>query len=129
MKKDAKLNAWLRVVKQNKVPPPFEKWTNADDLQLEEAKSDIVKMAHTHLGHMEVLKKKELVLVAPAMLQEEFGQLVANRHLLIVDSMCVSMSTSANELIVGSPANSDAPVDTPPHQWKRRGQFRSIIFN
>ncbi len=71
-------------------------------------------MAHTHLGHMKALKKKELVLVARTMLQEEFDQLVADRHSLIVDSMCVSTSTSANKLIVGSPANSNAPVDTPP---------------
>ena len=119
MKKDAKLNAWLRIVEQNKVPPPFEKWTDADDMQLEEAKSDIVEMEHTHLGHMETLKKKELILAARAMSQEEFDQLVADRHSLVGDSMmCVSLPTSeaapANELIVDPPPNSDALVDTPP---------------
>jgi hypothetical protein len=119
MKKDAKLNAWLRIVEHNNVPPPFEKWTDADDMQLEEAKSDIVKMEHTHLGHMEALKKKELVLAARAMSQEEFDQLVADRHSLVGDSMmCVSLPTSeaapANELIVDPPPNSDAPVVTPP---------------
>ena len=62
---------------------------------------------------MEDLKQKRH-LAARAMLQEEFDQLVANRHSLIVDSMCVSMSTSANKLIVSSPANSNALVDTPP---------------
>ena len=31
---------------------------------------DIVNMAHTALGHMEELKKKELVLAARAMKQE-----------------------------------------------------------
>ena len=49
MKKDAKLNVWLRIVEQNNVPPPFKIWTVADDLQLEEAQSDIVEMEHTHL--------------------------------------------------------------------------------
>ncbi len=112
MKKDAKLNAWLRIVKQNEVPPPFEKWTNANDLKLEEAKPDIVEMEHTHLGHMEALKKKELVLAARAMSQEEFDQLVANRQSLIVNS--TSEEPPANKLIVDSPSNSDAPVDTPP---------------
>ncbi len=77
---------------------------------------------------MEALKKKELVLAALAMLQEEFDQLVADRHSLIVDSMCVSMSTSANEVIVGSPATLTHRL-IPPHQWKRRGQFRRIIYN
>jgi len=33
-------------------------------------------MAHTALGQMEALKKKELVLAARAMLEEEFNQLV-----------------------------------------------------
>jgi hypothetical protein len=107
------------VLEQNKVPPPFEKWTDADDMQLEEAKSDIVEMEHTHLGHMEALKKKELVLAARAMSQEEFVQLVADRHSLVGDlMMCVSLPSSeaapANELIVDPPPNSDAPVDTPP---------------
>ena len=121
MKKDAKLNVWLRIVEQNKVPPPFEKWTDADDMQLEEAKSDIVEMEHTHLGHMEALKKKELVLAARAMSQEEFDQLVADRHSLVGDSMFASISTSANELSVDSPPNSNAPVDTPPPVYDEGG--------
>ena len=37
-------------------------------------------MAHTALGHMEELKKKELVLAACAMSQEEFDKLVAARN-------------------------------------------------
>ncbi len=35
-----------------------------------------IEMAHTALGQMEALKKKELVLAARAMLEEEFNQLV-----------------------------------------------------
>jgi hypothetical protein len=50
---------------------------------------------------VEDLKQKRH-LAARAMSQEEFDQLVADRYSLIVDSMCVSMPTSANELIVGS---------------------------
>ena len=50
MKKEEKKNTWLRIV---------ELRTVADDLLLEEAQSNIVEMAHTHLGHMEALKKKE----------------------------------------------------------------------
>jgi len=119
IKKDAKLNTWLRIVEQNKVPPWFKKWTYANNVQLEEAKSDIVEMEHTRLGHMEALKKKELVLAAHAMSQEEFDQLVADRHSLVGDSMMfVSLHTSeavpTNQLIVDPPPNSDAPVDTPP---------------
>ncbi len=36
-------------------------------------------MVHTALGHMVVLKKKELLLAAREMSQEEFNQLVAAR--------------------------------------------------
>ncbi len=94
------------------MPSPFEKWTNANDLKFKEAKLDIVEMEHINLGHMKVLKKKELVLAACAMSQEEFDQLVADRQLLIVNS--TSEEPPANKLIVDSPSNSDAPVDTPP---------------
>jgi hypothetical protein len=48
----------------------FEKWTNADDIKLLEAQSDVVEMAHTALGHLEAPKKKELVLAALTMRQE-----------------------------------------------------------
>ena len=64
----------------------FEKWTNADDLKLLEAQADVVEMAHTALGHLEALKKKELVLAALTMTQEEFDKFAANRNELIVES-------------------------------------------
>ena len=64
----------------------FEKWTNADDLILLEAQADVVEMAHTALGHLEALKKKELVLAALTMTQEEFDKFAANRNELIVES-------------------------------------------
>jgi hypothetical protein len=43
-------------------------------------------MAHTALGHLEDLKKKELVLAAMAMSNEEFDRMVAQRNQLIVES-------------------------------------------
>ena len=45
-------------------------------MRLEEAQLDVVEMAHTALGQMEALKKKELILAARAMSEEEFNQLV-----------------------------------------------------
>jgi hypothetical protein len=58
MKKEEKLSAWVAIVKHGKAPLSFEEWTDADDLKLLEAQSDVVKMAHTALGHLEALKKK-----------------------------------------------------------------------
>jgi hypothetical protein len=86
MKKEGKLSAWVAIVNRGKEPPSFEKWTDADDIKLLEAQSDVVEMAHTALGHLEALKKKELVLVALTMTQEEFDKLVAGRNELIVES-------------------------------------------
>jgi hypothetical protein len=62
-----------------KPPPSYEKWTHKDEVKLEEAQSDFVEMAHTALGHMVALKKKELLLAAREMSQEEFDHLVAAR--------------------------------------------------
>jgi hypothetical protein len=62
-----------------KPPPLFKKWTNEDEVKLEEAQSDIVEMMHTALGHMVALKKKELLFAVHEMSQEEFDQLVAAR--------------------------------------------------
>ena len=76
MNKEQKISKWGRIVSSGKRPPSYEKWTEVDELRLEEAQSDVVEMAHTALGQMEALKKKELVLAAHAMLEEEFNQLV-----------------------------------------------------
>ena len=83
----------------------FEKWTNADDLKLLEAQADVVEMAHTALGHLEALKKKELVLAALTMTQEEFDKFAANRNELIVEYSGDDHPTSNapipdNELVV-----------------------------
>ncbi len=50
-------------------------------MSLEEVQSDISDISHTALGHFEEPKKKELVLAARAMLQEEFDKLVAARNM------------------------------------------------
>ncbi len=42
-------------------------------------------MAHAAIGHLEALKKKELVLAAMMMTEEEFQKLAANRSVLIVE--------------------------------------------
>ncbi len=65
-----------RIVTSGKPPPSYEILTEEDELRLEEGQSDVVEMAHTALGQMEALKKKELVLAACAMSEEEFNQLV-----------------------------------------------------
>ena len=51
-----------------------------------EAQSDIVDMAHTALGQLEALKKKELTLAAMMMSEDEFDKLAANQKKLIVES-------------------------------------------
>jgi hypothetical protein len=77
MNKEQKLSKWGRIVSSGKPPPSYgNKWTEVYELRLEEAQSDVVKMAHTAPGQMEAPKnKKELVLVAHAMSEEEFNQL------------------------------------------------------
>ena len=63
-------------------------------------------MAHTALGHLEALKKKELLLAALLMTQEEFNQLAAERDKLIVESADSNdeplIFDAPNELIVGN---------------------------
>ncbi len=70
MNKDKKLAEWLKIVGLRKSPPSFDTWADEDEVRLEEAQSDIVVMGHTALGHMEELKKKELMLAACAISQE-----------------------------------------------------------
>ena len=104
--KDKKLAEWLRIVGSRKSPPSFEKWTDEDEVRLEDAQSDIVDMAHMALGHMEELKKKELVLAARAMSQEEFNKLVAARNEATFDLFLASVGdddddrTDANGAII-----------------------------
>jgi hypothetical protein len=90
MKKEDKLVAWLAIINSWKAPPSFERWTDDDDAKLLEAQSDIIKMAHTAMGHLEVLKKKELVMAEMTMTEEEFQKFAANRNAFIVESAASS---------------------------------------
>ncbi len=117
MKKEEKLIAWLAIVDRGTALPSFEKWTNANNIKLLEAQLDVVEMAHTALGHLEALKKQELVLAALTMTQEEFDKLAADRNQLIVESSGNDHPNSdapipANELVVAlSIVFTDKPVD------------------
>jgi len=108
----------VAIVNHGKVPPSFEKWTNADNIKLLEAQSDIVEMAYTALGQLEVLKKKELVLAVLTMTQEEFDKLEADGNELIVESSSndhpnSDASIPVNELVVAlSDVFTDKSVDT-----------------
>jgi len=83
MKKEEKLAAWVDIVSSgSRAPPSYKKWTEVDDGKLLEAQSDIVEMAHTALGHLEELKKKEMVLAAMTMSNDEFDQLISQRNQL-----------------------------------------------
>ena len=70
--------------------------TNNNDAKLLEAQTDIVEMAHTALGHLEALKKKELALAATAMTNGEFGKLAADRKKMIVELAAVSSDDHPN---------------------------------
>ena len=74
LNREEKLAKWGRIVTSMKPPPLYDKWTSKDEVKLEEAQLDVVEMAHTALGHLVALKKKELLLAAREMSQEEFDQ-------------------------------------------------------
>jgi hypothetical protein len=94
IKKEDKLAAWVAIVGLS-----FERWTNTDNAKLLEVQSNIIKMAHMALGHFEALKKKELILAAMTMTQEEFDTLAVARNALIVKS--------------SAPGNNHPDIDAP----------------
>ncbi len=104
MKKDEKLAVWVVIVSRGQAPPPYKRWSGVDDAKLLEAQSDIVEMAHAAIGHLEELKKKELVLAAMTMSSKEFNQLVAQKNQSIVESAVASGNAHIN---------SDAPIPPP----------------
>jgi hypothetical protein len=93
MKKEAKFVAWMEIKNRGKAPPLFKRWTDGNKEKLLEAQSDAAKMAHTVLGHLKVLKKKELLLAALMMSQNKFDKLAAEREKLIIES---SLSAEGN---------------------------------
>jgi len=115
MKKEEKVAAWVDIVSSGREPPSDERWTEVDEAKLLEAQSDIVEMAHTALGHLEELKKKELVLAAMTMSNEEFDRLVAQRNQLFVNSaVAVGSGEVQPEVTVASTATAgdNASTDT-----------------
>jgi hypothetical protein len=112
MKKDEKLAAWVAIDSSGREPPSFERWTDADNAKLLEAQSDVVEMAHTALGHLEELKKKELTLAAMTMSQEEFDQLVEQRNALIAESAVVSGNNHPNPSAPTMTTGDNASADT-----------------
>ena len=73
-----------------------------------QAQFNIVDMAHTALGQLEELKKKELLLSALMMSHDEFKQLAADQENLIVDSSSLPNTVAPNPaslLIVDSVDN------------------------
>jgi hypothetical protein len=113
MKKEEKVAAWVDIVSSGRAPPSYERWTEVDEAKLLEAQSNIVEMAHTALGHLEELKKKELVLAAMTMSNEEFDRLVAQRNQLFVES-AVGSGEAQPEVTVASTATAgdNASTDT-----------------
>ncbi len=85
MLKEAKFVAWMGIKHSGKDPLSFKRWTNADKEKMLSAQSNIVEMAHTAIGHLKLLKKKELLLAALTMSQEECEKLAAQREKLIVE--------------------------------------------
>ena len=86
MKKDAKFVEWMEIKNRGKAPPAFERWIDGNKEKLLKAQSDIVDMAHTALGQLEALKKKELTLAAMTMPDDELEKLCADQKKLIVES-------------------------------------------
>ena len=88
---------WMVISNSGKALMLFEKWADAEeDIALLQAQSDIIEMTHIAIGHPEVLKKKELLLVALVMCQDKFDKLAASRNHLIVE---LSGDGDDNELV------------------------------
>ena len=104
MKKEDKLAGWVAIAISGKLPSSFKRWSDTNNVKLLEAQSDVVKMAHTALGHLEALKKKELILAAMTMTQEEFATLDVARNDLIVE---LSIASGDNHPYI------DPPIQAP----------------
>ncbi len=83
----------------------------APEVKLEEAQSDVVEMAHTALGHMVALKKKELLLAAREISQEEFDQLVAARSEATKSGRIGGGGVGAGEHVGGTDDNGSSIIE------------------
>ncbi len=72
MNKATKVIVWKEIVDNNRQPPLFSRWTEADERKLAEALATTVDIGHTALRRMVEMKKKELVLAAVTMSNDEF---------------------------------------------------------
>ena len=126
MKKEEKLSAWVAIVNRGKEPPSFEKWTDTNDVNLLEAQSNVVEMAHTALGHLEMLKKKELVLAVLTMTQEEFDKLAADRNELIVESSGMITPTLMLRFLTVSWLSSCPIFSLPTNQLTHPGMMEEL---
>ena len=70
-------------------PPSTDAATAAVVTHTVTAQSDIVEMAHTALGHLEELKKKELVLVSTSFLSFRYAFVIPFCLFL---TMCISVT-------------------------------------
>ncbi len=106
MKKEEKLVAWMQIKSSGKAPPSFDRWTDADEEKLLEAQSDIVEMAHTAIGHLEEMKKRELALAAMTMNQEDFDRLVEQRTALVAEESstpaALTVVTAGNDTLAAA---------------------------
>ena len=80
MKKTTKVLAWKDIVDNNQQPPLFSRCTKDDERKLAEACETMVNIGHTALGRMVEMKKKELVLAAVTMSNDEFELLQQERE-------------------------------------------------
>ncbi|KAL3822459.1 hypothetical protein ACHAXA_006887 [Cyclostephanos tholiformis] len=70
-KKADKLLQWVRVVEEGRQPPPYNKWTNDDEAQLQALMDAVVTIADTRYSRDLALKKREMLAVADKFTAEE----------------------------------------------------------
>ncbi len=89
--------AWKGIVDNNQQPPSFSKWTKADERKLAEALATMLTIGHTALGRMVDMKKKELVLAAVTLLNNEFKVLRQERDRRLNEQITDQESSAQTE--------------------------------
>ena len=111
MNKAAKVLAWKGIVDTNRQPPLFSRWTEADERKLAEASVTTVTIGHTALGRMVAMKKKELVLAAATMSNEEFEILRQDRERRQQINDQESYAPTEDELVAALETSVDATTE------------------
>ena len=88
---------WKGIVDYNWQPPSFSKWTKADERKLAEALATTVTIGHTALGRMVDMKKKELLLAAVTMSNDEFKVLRQERERQLNEQITDQESSTQTE--------------------------------